>query len=111
MKLTERRCRPCEGGVPPLTDAELDAGLAELPGWTVGGDGRLLKSVDCKDFADAVARLNRIAEVAEAEDHHPDLTVSDYRRLTVRIWTHAIGGLSENDLILAAKIDGPLRST
>ena len=65
----------------------------------------LRKTLTCKDFLDAVNVIQRIAPVAEAEDHHPDLHLTGYRRLTIDLSTHAIGGLSENDFILAAKLD------
>jgi 4a-hydroxytetrahydrobiopterin dehydratase len=79
--------------------------LEDLRGWEVI-DGKVLrKTVTCKDFLDAVSLIQKIAPIAEAEDHHPDLHLTRYRRLTIDLSTHAIGGLSENDFILAAKLD------
>jgi 4a-hydroxytetrahydrobiopterin dehydratase len=78
--------------------------LPAAPAAQAGGKA-IRKTVKCKDFMDAVGLIQRIAPVAEAEDHHPDLHLTGYRRLTIELSTHAIGGLSENDFILAAKID------
>ncbi len=109
MDLTQKKCVPCEGGVPKLGPERVDDLLAELDGWIVQGD-RLHKHHRFKDFAQAMRFVNAIAEVAEREGHHPDFTVRDWNVVDVSIWTHAIGGLSENDFILAAKIDALPRS-
>jgi 4a-hydroxytetrahydrobiopterin dehydratase len=102
MDLRARRCVPCEGGVPKLGAAEVGALLREIPGWEARDD-QLHRTFTFRDFVTAMRFVNRMAEVAEAEGHHPDFTVH-YRRVDVVVWTHAIGGLSENDFILAAKI-------
>ncbi|HEY1420126.1 MAG TPA: 4a-hydroxytetrahydrobiopterin dehydratase [Candidatus Dormibacteraeota bacterium] len=105
--LARRHCVACEKGTPPLPDAESRALLAELSGWAIDeSDGRagLVKTLRFKGFMPGVELVNRIAELAEAEGHHPDLTLT-YGSLTVRLTTHAAGGLTENDFILAAKID------
>ncbi len=94
---------PCEGGVPKLTADEIARLAPQVPDWEVR-DERLHRTFTFPSFVDAMAFLNRVAEVAEAEGHHPDFCVH-YRRVEMTIWTHAIGGLSENDFILAAKID------
>jgi len=101
--LRDRRCVPCRGGVPALAAPQIQALLAEVPQWTVS-DGRLRRRFDFADFAAAIAFVNAIAAIAEAEDHHPDFCVH-YRQVDVTIWTHAVGGLTENDFVLAAKID------
>jgi len=100
--LRDRRCLPCEGGVPRLDAAGIAALCAQVPGWEVR-DERLHRRFRFRDFLTAMRFVNRMAEVAEAEGHHPDFTVH-YREVDVVIWTHAIGGLSDNDFILAAKI-------
>ncbi len=100
--LRDRRCLPCEGGVPRLTATAVAALLPQVPGWEARDD-RLHRQFRFRDFVTAMRFVNRMAEVAEAEGHHPDFTVH-YRQVDVTIWTHAIGGLSENDFILAAKI-------
>lgn len=102
--LRERRCVPCTGTTPKLDATRIAALRPEVPAWTVRDD-RLRRAFTFRDFAGAIAFVNRMAEVAEDEDHHPDFTVH-YREVEVSVWTHAVGGLSENDFILAAKIDG-----
>jgi 4a-hydroxytetrahydrobiopterin dehydratase len=103
--LAQRTCKPCEGGTEPLPGSAAQALLRDVQGWELV-DGKLLrKTVTCKDFLDAVALIQRIAPIAEAEDHHPNLHLTGYRKLTIELSTHAIGGLSENDFILAAKMD------
>lgn len=105
-QLASRRCVPCEGGVEPVTrDFALEQ-LAQLPGWQLTADGqRIGKEWTVKSFLAGMRFFNRVAELAEQEAHHPDLHLSGYRHVRIEIWTHAIGGLSENDFILAAKID------
>ncbi len=102
--LAERRCIPCRGGVPPLTSAETAPLLAQLDGWEIVENHHLRKTYRLPDFAQALALVNRIGAVAEAEDHHPDLYLA-WGRVDVTIWTHKIGGLTESDFILAAKCD------
>ncbi|HXJ37473.1 MAG TPA: 4a-hydroxytetrahydrobiopterin dehydratase [Candidatus Eisenbacteria bacterium] len=103
MDLRAKRCLPCEGGVPKLDAAAVALLLPEVPEWEARDD-RLHRRFVFKDFVEAMRFVNRMADVAEAEGHHPDFTVH-YRQVDVVIWTHAVGGLSENDFILAAKID------
>jgi 4a-hydroxytetrahydrobiopterin dehydratase len=105
--LEQRHCVRCEPGTPPLSGSEIGALLGQLDGWTVeevDGHLRLAKRYKFKGFMPAVEFVNRIAPIAEAEGHHPDLLVS-WGSVTVNLWTHAAGGLTENDFILAAKID------
>ena len=103
MSLAAKHCRPCEGGTPRLTDAEAARLRAAVSDWTLA-DQRLRRRFVFRDFVAAMAFVNRMAALAESEGHHPDFAVH-YRQVDVEIWTHAIGGLSENDFILAAKID------
>lgn len=103
MSLRAKHCVPCEGGVPKLGPSDVARLAPEVPGWTVRDD-KLHRAFTFRDFVAAMGFVNRMAEVAEAEGHHPDFAVH-YREVQVSIWTHAIGGLSENDFILAAKID------
>ena len=103
--LTQRKCKPCEGGAQPLPLSAAQALLTDISGWELIDGKSLRKQVKCRDFLDAVALIQKIAPIAEADDHHPDLHLTGYRRLTIELSTHAIGGLSENDFILAAKID------
>ena len=103
MDLRAKRCVPCEGGVPALGPHEVESLLALVHGWELR-DGKLVRTFKFGDFREAMHFVDRMAEVAEAEGHHPDFCVH-YSRVDVTIWTHAIDGLSENDFILAAKID------
>lgn len=98
------KCVPCEGGVPPLSREEAAALLEQVSGWTLE-DKRITKEIVFKDFVSAMAFLNRVAAIAEEEGHHPDFTLHSWNRVRFVISTHAIGGLSRNDFILAAKID------
>ncbi len=104
--LRHSRCVPCEGGVPVIgADAAKDY-LQATPDWSLDDSGKAIyRKITCKHFVDAMKLLNRIAEVAEAEQHHPDLHLTGYRKVRIELTTHAIGGLSENDFIVAAKID------
>jgi 4a-hydroxytetrahydrobiopterin dehydratase len=104
MELTRKRCVPCERGGAKLDGPSIMELLPEVPGWNVKGD-KLCKTFDFEDFMTAMQFLNRVAELAEKEGHHPDFCLHDYRRVDFTIFTHAVGGLSENDFILAAKID------
>ncbi len=104
-KLSKRKCVPCEGDIPPLTEAEAEKLNAELNEWTlVDGAALLAKSFRFANFVQTMAFVNKVAELAEEQGHHPDMNVS-YGGVTIELMTHAIGGLSENDFILAAKID------
>ena len=105
-QLVARKCKPCEGGVEPCTLDEATAQLRKVEGWylTHGGQ-RIRKEWTVKHFMAGMEFFNRVAEVAEADGHHPDLHIEGYRHASIELWTHAIGGLSENDFILAAKID------
>jgi 4a-hydroxytetrahydrobiopterin dehydratase len=105
-ELTKKHCAPCEGGVPRLSPAEVRDRLAALPQWQQTADGqRIRREWRVKDFATGLDFFNRVGQIAEQEDHHPDLHLSGYRNVAIEIWTHAVGGLTENDFILAAKID------
>ena len=105
-KLTEKHCVPCEGGTPPLDDATTKLLLGEVRGWArrdEAGGARIGRRFAFKDFVAAMAFLDKMAVIAEAEGHHPDFCVH-YDKVDVTLWTHSVGGLSENDFILAAKI-------
>jgi 4a-hydroxytetrahydrobiopterin dehydratase len=104
--LSKKHCVPCEGGVSRVAGEQARRLLADIPGWKVTPDGkRLRREWAVKDFMAGLEFFNRIGKVAEKEDHHPDLHLAGYRQVTVEISTHALDGLSENDFILAAKID------
>jgi 4a-hydroxytetrahydrobiopterin dehydratase len=105
--LAKRRCVPCEGGVPRLGRDRVETLLGRLrSGWKPAERGRrLTKRFVFADFAGALAFLNRVGEIAEREQHHPDFCLHGYKLVDITLTTHAIDGLSENDFILAAKID------
>ena len=105
-QLRAKKCEPCEGGVRPYAVDEAREQLARLTGWRLTHDNqRIRKDWTVKNFMAGLTFFNQVAEVAEHEGHHPDLHLEGYRKLWIELWTHAIGGLSENDFILAAKID------
>lgn len=105
-KLSKKKCVPCEGGVKPLAEAEARKLLPELEqDWMLIDGGRMLaRTFNFKDFVETMKFVNKIADIAEEEQHHPDLSIA-YNVLSIELMTHAINGLSENDFILAAKID------
>lgn len=103
-KLTEKKCAPCEGGASKLTTEQVDNLMPQIPGWRAEGDF-LLRTFEFKDFKAAMAFLNQVADIAEAEGHHPDFRLHGWNKVDFEIQTHDVGGLSENDFILAAKID------
>ena len=103
--LVQRRCKPCEQGGTPLPGSAAQVLLQDLPGWAIIEGKLIRKLITCRNFMEAVGLIQRIAELAEAEDHHPDLHLTHYKKLAIDLSTHAVGGLSENDFILAAKID------
>jgi 4a-hydroxytetrahydrobiopterin dehydratase len=102
--LADRPCVPCRGGVPPLTAVEIAPLLAQLDGWSVVSEHHLEKTYRLKNFARALALVNRIGAIAEEQNHHPDLSLA-WGRVGVTIWTHKINGLTESDFIFAAKCD------
>ena len=106
-ELTSESCVPCRGGVPTLTDAEIAALLPRVPGWTVGevdGVKRIQREFAFKDFRAAMEFAVKVGELAEREQHHPDLHIA-WGKVNVETWTHKIRGLHQNDFILAAKAD------
>ena len=104
--LTAKKCKPCEGDIRPFSTEQAAEYVRQLRGWSLSTDGKSIsREYVMRDFIAACGFISRIAPVAEAEDHHPDLHLTGYRKLRIELATHAIGGLSENDFILAAKID------
>jgi 4a-hydroxytetrahydrobiopterin dehydratase len=103
--LEERACRPCEGGIDPLTPERVARLLPQVPGWALAPDGATLtRHFEFGDFGRTIAFLNALAWLANRQGHHPDFTVAAYH-CTVNFTTHAIGGLSENDFICAARVN------
>ncbi len=105
-ELKTKRCVPCEGGVPKLTHTQSESLLKSVDGWKLSDDGNLIsRNWTVKNFAAAMAFLNEVAAIAEDENHHPDFHLTGYRNIRIELTTHAIQGLSENDFIVAAKIN------
>ena len=105
VNLSQKHCVPCEGGMQPMTEMEATAMLTHVQGWTLASDAKkITKQFKFKDFVAAMDFANKITPVAETEGHHPDLSIS-WGKVFVELTTHAVKGLSENDFILAAKID------
>jgi 4a-hydroxytetrahydrobiopterin dehydratase len=102
--LSSKHCVPCHGGVPRLTNEEIEPLLRQLDGWRVVAEHHLLKDYEFTNFADALSFVNRVGQIAEHEGHHPDINFG-WGYAQIKIYTHAIDGLSESDFILAAKID------
>jgi len=105
--LAERRCVPCRGGIPLLTKIEIAELLPQVPDWRVvkvGGISRLERVFNFRDFTEALAFTIKISAASEVEDHHP-LIVTEWGRVKIQWWTHAIKGLHKNDFIMAAKTD------
>jgi 4a-hydroxytetrahydrobiopterin dehydratase len=105
MKLTEKRCVPCEAGSKPMDSATIKNLLKQLPkGWKVVDNKKIRKQFSFKSYPETIAFVNKTALIAQDEGHHPDLEVH-YSEVVVELSTHSIDGLSENDFILAAKLD------
>ncbi len=103
-KLTQKKCGPCEAGTPPLKPGEFKPFMAQISGWDIEVNRYLAKEFTFKDFQSALDFVNVIGSIAEEEGHHPDLYLT-WGKVGVKLFTHKINGLSENDFILAAKID------
>ena len=104
--LTQKKCVPCEGGVKPLMPDEYEAYLrTELSGWNAVEEKSIEKEYKFKDFQEALDFVSKVGQIAESENHHPDIFLHGWNKVRLTLSTHAIGGLSENDFILASKID------
>lgn len=103
--LDQQHCVPCEGGVAPLTKADAEETMKHVPGWMLSDDGKTIsRDFEFKDFKTAMAFVNKVADIAEGEGHHPDIHIW-WNKVRLDLSTHAIKGLSTNDFILAAKIN------
>ena len=104
-ELAKRHCAPCHGGTPRLTGGNLTWMASQLDaGWQLEGEAKLRRGFRFPDFASALAFVNQVGAIAEAEGHHPDILLG-WGKVEIELWTHAIDGLSDSDFILAAKID------
>ena len=105
MDLSKKKCVPCEGNVPPLAGDKIAELKKEIKSdWTVENNLKLKKEYLFANFKQTMEFVNKVADIAEQEGHHPDMQVS-YSKVGIELWTHSINGLSENDFIMAAKID------
>ncbi len=102
--LADRQCVPCKGGTPPLTSENIAPLLAQLEGWKVVDNHHLEKEYKLRNFVEALALVNRIGEIAEGQNHHPDIFLA-WGKVGIKIWTHKINGLTDSDFIFAAKCD------
>ena len=104
-ELSQKHCVPCEGGVEPFTKAQAEEYLKQVPSWELSDDGKQIeRKFKFKNFAESMEFVNKVGEIAEAEGHHPDIEFG-WGYAEIELSTHAIKGLSENDFILAAKIN------
>jgi len=111
MGLADNKCVPCRGGVPPMEAPRAQELLQQLNrGWQLNTEGHLERLYTFKDFAEALAFVNRVGTVAEDEGHHPDLYLA-WGKCKVEIWTHKIQGLTESDFYMAAKADRTFESS
>ena len=103
-QLSEKTCVPCRGGVPPLRGDKLQDLAKQLPDWSVVDEHHIERTFEFNDFKQALAFTNRVGDVAEEQGHHPDIYLA-WGKVGVKLWTHKIDGLTENDFFLAAKAD------
>lgn len=105
MELTAQKCVPCEAGTPPLQGDEIQSYFSQLKtSWEVIENRKIKRQFKFKNFKEAMVFVNKVAVLAEAEGHHPDIHIF-YNKVTIELWTHAIGGLSPNDFIIASKVE------
>jgi len=104
--LTQKKCQPCEGIGEPLNIDQANEQLKNVEGWQINNEGKGISRVYVtRNFLAAIDFIKKVADIAEADDHHPDIHLTGYRNLRIDLSTHAIGGLSENDFIVAAKLN------
>lgn len=103
-ELASKKCVPCEGGVPPLSEEKVSELLGQLDGWSVEKNHHIQRTFEFPDFVTALTFVNHVGDIAEEQGHHPDIYLT-WGKAGVKIWTHKIDGLTESDFILAAKID------
>ena len=103
-ELASKTCVPCKGGVPPLKGLELQRILRQVPEWKAVNEHHITRTFTFPDFKQALAFVNKVGELAEQQGHHPDIFLA-WGKVEITLWTHKIDGLTESDLIMAAKID------
>lgn len=108
--LKTKKCEPCEGGVDPLTRKDFEVYLEQVEAWSIiENDTKMEREYEFKDFKEALDFVNRAGEIAEEEGHHPNIYIHDWNKVKMILFTHAIGGLSINDFVVAVKIDQLLK--
>jgi 4a-hydroxytetrahydrobiopterin dehydratase len=106
VELKAKHCVECEGNAEALDADKIQSLLTSLPEWELSDDGKRIRRIwRAKDFTGGLKFFQQIGRIAESEDHHPDLHLTDFRNVKIELSTHAVGGLTENDFIMAAKID------
>ena len=103
-ELANKKCVPCQGGIPPLTEEQITPLASQVQDWEVIENHHIEKEFKFTNFVDALDFTNKVGEIAETEGHHPDIYLA-WGKVKIQIWTHKIDGLNESDFILAAKID------
>lgn len=103
-ELASKKCVPCEGGMPPMTPQETNQYLSKVLGWELIENKKIKKEFKFKNFKESLDFVNKVGALVEEEKHHPNISII-YNKVIIALSTHAIGGLSENDFIMAAKID------
>ena len=102
--LSQKRCVPCEGGMPPLPEDKVQELIKQVPDWSLE-EGKVIRKFQFKNFREAIDFVNNVAEIAESENHHPNISIYGWNKVKLTFFTHAIRGLSENDFIMAAKVN------
>lgn len=105
VDLTKKKCVPCEGGMEPLKYEDFEQYLLQIKEWQVIDDVQLLREFRFENFKEALDFVNKVGKIAEKEGHHPDIYLYAWKKVRLTLTTHAIGGLSINDFVLASKID------
>lgn len=108
-ELAQKKCLPCTGGIPPLTQDQIKPLLAQIEGWKLNCEGHLERVYIFKNFKEGFEFVKRIGDMAENQGHHPDIFLA-WGKVRLEVWTHKIGGLTESDFVFAAKADGLLRA-
>ena len=102
--LVKKKCVPCEGGMPSLAAEKVKKLIKEVPEWELE-EGKVVRRFEFKNFRKAIGFVNKVADLAEVENHHPNISIWGWNKVKLTFFTHAIKGLSENDFIMAAKVD------
>ena len=106
MALTDQTCVPCQGGIPPLTKDQIQPYLSQInSSWQVIDNTQLTRDFSFKNFTQAIKFINQVADIAEKENHHPNIHLTNWNQVQLELYTHKINGLHQNDFILAAKIN------